>query len=137
MQVVSTVSSFLHIMIRHSVDFCKNEPASRSNNFSFKLYSISDDVNDSEFVFISFMKNQSRGSNPFKRFWCTAFSVIAYFSLFYDRTCCMYMYMPFWQNISEKSLMLKWPLMSVDLFVLNIFVLSAKPKSMYRDVMLN
>ena len=26
MQFVSTVSSFLHIMIRHNVDFCKNEP---------------------------------------------------------------------------------------------------------------
>ena len=26
MQFVSTVSSFLHIMIRHTVDFCKNEP---------------------------------------------------------------------------------------------------------------
>ena len=26
MQFVSTVSSFVHIMIRHNVDFCKNEP---------------------------------------------------------------------------------------------------------------
>ena len=26
MQFVYTVSSFLHIMIRHNVDFCKNEP---------------------------------------------------------------------------------------------------------------
>ena len=26
MQFVSTVSSFLHFMIRHNVDFCKNEP---------------------------------------------------------------------------------------------------------------
>ena len=26
MQFVSTVSSFLHIMIRHNVDFCENEP---------------------------------------------------------------------------------------------------------------
>ena len=26
MQFVSTVSSFLHIMIKHIVDFCKNEP---------------------------------------------------------------------------------------------------------------
>ena len=26
MQCISTVSSFLHIMIRHNVDFCKNEP---------------------------------------------------------------------------------------------------------------
>ena len=26
MQFVSTVSNFLHIMIRHNVDFCKNEP---------------------------------------------------------------------------------------------------------------
>ena len=26
MQFIYTVSSFLHIMIRHNVDFCKNEP---------------------------------------------------------------------------------------------------------------
>ena len=58
MQLVSTVSSFLHIMIRHNVDFCKKRaPLHAFNNFSFELYSIIDDENELETIFISFVKN--------------------------------------------------------------------------------
>ena len=65
MQFVYTVSSFLHIMIRHNVDFCKNEPRFMPFIiFSFELYSITDDENELETIFISFMKNKSRGSKP-------------------------------------------------------------------------
>ena len=47
MQLVSTVSSFLHIMIRHYVDFCKKRvPLHAFYNFSFELYSITDDENE-------------------------------------------------------------------------------------------
>ena len=47
MQFVSTASSFLHIMLRHNVDFCKKRaPLHASNNFPFELYSITDDENE-------------------------------------------------------------------------------------------
>ena len=44
MKFVSTVSSFLNIMIRHNIDFCKKRaPFYASNKFLFELYSITDD----------------------------------------------------------------------------------------------
>ena len=55
-QFLSTLSSFIHIMIRHN--FCKNElPLYASNYFLFELYSIGNDENEKETTFISFMKN--------------------------------------------------------------------------------
>ena len=46
MQFVSTVSSFLHIMIRHNVGFFfKRTPLHAFNNFSFELHYITDDEN--------------------------------------------------------------------------------------------
>ena len=60
MLFVSTVSSFLHIMTRHNVHFCteKQTPLYDSNYFSFELYSITDDENEQETIFISFKKGQ-------------------------------------------------------------------------------
>ena len=47
MQTVSTVSSSLHIMIRHNDNFCKKRaPLHASDNFSFELFSIADDENE-------------------------------------------------------------------------------------------
>ena len=45
MQFVSIVSSFLHIMITHDVEFCKNEPRFMPS-IIFELYSITDDENE-------------------------------------------------------------------------------------------
>ena len=46
MQFVSTVSSFLHIKIRHNVDYCKIDPRLMPQIFSFELYSNADDENE-------------------------------------------------------------------------------------------
>ena len=56
MKFVSTVSSFLHIMIRNNVDFCKKRaPLYACDYFSFELYFITDDEMNKKHIF-SFMK---------------------------------------------------------------------------------
>ena len=52
--VWSTVSSFLHIMITHKVDFCKTKPRFF---FSFESYSSVNDENGYKTIFILFVKN--------------------------------------------------------------------------------
>ena len=49
-------------MVRHNVEFCKNESCFMPFfHFSFESYSYSDDKNQYKTIFISHVKNKSRG----------------------------------------------------------------------------
>ena len=90
MQFVSTVLTFLHIMIRHTVDFCKNEPhfmpliLFHSNCILLLMMK----MNKKQF-FISFMKNKSRGSKPLNVSSWYNINKLFSLSLISLRKCCL------------------------------------------------
>ena len=77
MQFVSTVSSFLHIMIRHNVDFCKNEPRFMPL-IIFHLNCIlllMMKMNKKQFLFHSW-KIRAEGRSPLRCFGCGVLCIV-------------------------------------------------------------
>ena len=70
LQLLSTVSSFRHIMITNNLNFCRKKHLKEqgslhaSNSFPFEMYSFADDENIKQFLFRFILVKLGQGFDP-------------------------------------------------------------------------